>query len=321
MISRTALVLSVLSVFCAVPVSAEPEERPTVAVVPFDIATNLRAEEPELSVSLAIFTGAALSDKYEVLDRAAFEKARAAMKKTLSELQDSLELGVPLGFVLKADMLIYGRVSSFGGRLVLHMKVLYVEQKKWGKTESCVAGSIESLLEAVPLLLTRLGFPKAEAEEKPRRKPARPRVKPPAKPREKPERPPVKAPAKPRITSTWIEQLQSPDAGVRFAAAVELGHTADKKAVEPLIRIVREDLDTFVRRAAARSLGELHAVEAVPALIEVLADKEFFVASTAHSALRVITRHDFGLRDGMTRAELRKLVEAGKAWWAEKKPK
>ena len=72
----------------------------------------------------------------------------------------------------------------------------------------------------------------------------------------------------------------------------------------------------FIRELAPDWLREI-----LKPLIEVLADKEFFVSVTAQKALKVITRHDFGLRDNMTRAEVQRLVEAGKAWWAENKPK
>jgi HEAT repeat protein len=77
--------------------------------------------------------------------------------------------------------------------------------------------------------------------------------------------------------------------GVRGAIAVALGETGDETAVSPLsqllsrriaasgilnkIRRSKKDENEFVRRAAARSLGQIRSRAAVPALIAVLLDK------------------------------------------------
>ena len=113
--------------------------------------------------------------------------------------------------------------------------------------------------------------------------------------------------------------LSDPDAGVRFSAAVELGKTGFKGAVEPLAKVLEKDKDTFVRRAAARSLGELDAWNAVPALIETLGAKEYFVAITAHKAILKVTGFDSGYRDGLSRTELRRVLSKAREWWDDHK--
>ncbi len=67
---------------------------------------------------------------------------------------------------------------------------------------------------------------------------------------------------------------------VRAAAAVSLGKIADERAIESLSQTLllpdnkknRRLVDEFVRRSAARALGEIRKKEAVPTLIAVLRD-------------------------------------------------
>ncbi len=147
--------------------------------------------------------------------------------------------------------------------------------------------------------------------------PEAPKVPEPAPPEApKAPEPPVEIP--PQVKA-WIDQLASDDAGIRFAAAVELGKSGFPGAAEPLVKVLTKDKDTFVRRAAARSLGELNAWSAVPALIDTLEDKEFFVAVTAHKALTAITGQDFGFEDGLSRSQVRKVVQKAKDWWEQHK--
>lgn len=82
---------------------------------------------------------------------------------------------------------------------------------------------------------------------------------------------------------------QDKSAGVRGAAAVALGEIADEAATIPLTQILLKRVrasgllnrvrrrtvaeNEFVRRAAARSLGQIKSRAAVPALIAALTDK------------------------------------------------
>ena len=104
-----------------------------------------------------------------------------------------------------------------------------------------------------------------------------------------------------------LKQLEAPGAGDRFKAAIELGKTGNADCVGPLATTLKEDKDYFVRRAAARSLGELGFEEAVPALIEAADDEEEFVAISSKKALRAITGQQFETAAEWT------------AWWAKKK--
>jgi HEAT repeat protein len=67
---------------------------------------------------------------------------------------------------------------------------------------------------------------------------------------------------------------------VRAAAAIALGNIADERALQPLANVLllpqtkknNRVVDEFVRRSAAKSLGQIRRKEAVPALITALRD-------------------------------------------------
>jgi len=146
---------------------------------------------------------------------------------------------------------------------------------------------------------------------------------PPAQPAPAGARPEV-APSKPEVPKVeeapadvqkYVNQLDADEEGLRFAAAVELGRIGHPTAIDPLIRVLEKDKDYFVRRAAARSLGDMNAWVAVPALIDTLGDKEFFVAIAAHQAVKNITGQDFGFKENMSKNEVRKVINKARDWW------
>lgn len=153
----------------------------------------------------------------------------------------------------------------------------------------------------------------AELERRPVARTAEPEPEPVKPEPVAPKPPPVKdLPAK---VKRFIAELKDDDPGIRFSAAVELGRQGHKGAAGPLVDVLKNDKDTFVRRAAARSIGELNAWLAVPSLIETLGDKEYFVAITAHKAIGAITGQDFGFRENLSRSEMKKVVKKAKQWW------
>jgi HEAT repeat protein len=117
-----------------------------------------------------------------------------------------------------------------------------------------------------------------------------------------------------------VALLKVVDSGRRFAAAVELGKLRHPAAIAPLVEVLAGDKDLFVRRACARSLGEICWREAVPGLIEALTDPEVFVALQAGKALRTITGVSHGVVGAMS-AEARVEAQARwRAWWASLPP-
>src|SRR6202034_1371759 len=72
-----------------------------------------------------------------------------------------------------------------------------------------------------------------------------------------------------------IQALRDPNADVARDAAVELGTTKDRSAVEPLIEVISNTDDYYhnvVRAAAAESLGRLGDVRAVEPLLVLSRD-------------------------------------------------
>jgi|GEM_PF-6513186 len=90
----------------------------------------------------------------------------------------------------------------------------------------------------------------------------------------------------PEAVPPLLGMLSAESAGLRAAAAGALGQLGDPRAVEPLARLVVDDVDASVRQQAAWSLGELgpEGVGAMSELITALSDSDATVASSAASA-------------------------------------
>jgi HEAT repeat protein len=80
---------------------------------------------------------------------------------------------------------------------------------------------------------------------------------------------------------------------VRTAAAESLGHLGDERAIFPLMDAL-QDSCSFVRRAAAIALGQLHAKEAQVALLHALEDSNFYVRRAAINAIGKLGIPDLG---------------------------
>jgi hypothetical protein len=222
-----------------------------------------------------------------------------------SEVREDRQQAAILGQALSARYVVAGRAGSFGDKVTLHMRVLDVKALRWTSSVWTTGTSVEDLPTRVAVLLKETGL-LAEKRAVKRKVGARKKTAP------KPKRAPV--PAKPE---ELVKMLASPDAGTRFTAVVKLGDTDFAGAVEPLLKTLKDDKDTFVRRAAARTLSRLHAVSAVPVLIDTLADPEYFVAVSCHKALIDLTRHDFGFEENMSKKQVKALVEKARVWWRQ----
>ncbi len=75
------------------------------------------------------------------------------------------------------------------------------------------------------------------------------------------------------------------DDKMRHAAAEMLGECGDARCVGPLVALLRQGRFAYQRGVAARSLGNLAAADAVPALIEALHDAVYYTRSGAARAL------------------------------------
>lgn len=82
-----------------------------------------------------------------------------------------------------------------------------------------------------------------------------------------------------------IKDIDADNLHTRQAAAWVLGHFKDKRAVEPLCRIISDDFDWRVRAAAAEALGRIGDASARTALVDALRDKQRDVQQAAVEAL------------------------------------
>jgi len=73
-------------------------------------------------------------------------------------------------------------------------------------------------------------------------------------------------------------------------AITALGKIGDKRAVEPLINVLRIEVDYVTRTCAAWALGEIGDARAVEALTEALNDEEKDVRQAARYALKQIKK-------------------------------
>ena len=100
---------------------------------------------------------------------------------------------------------------------------------------------------------------------------------------------PVAAAAKPTVDLTnLLADLHSDDADAAREAAVGLGASTQKSAVEPLIEVIQNTNGYFhsvVRAAAAHGLGQLGDARAIEPLIEAIHDT---MAETSAEAVRAL---------------------------------
>ena len=103
-----------------------------------------------------------------------------------------------------------------------------------------------------------------------------------------------------------VPRLADDEWGVAVCAAVSLGKTMLPGVVKPLADLYGSASDWRVRGGAVVGLGRCNQKEAVPTLIEALADSEPVVARTAYEYLLTIARR-----------RLERDVGTWQAWWAE----
>ena len=110
----------------------------------------------------------------------------------------------------------------------------------------------------------------------------------------------------PAARDMQVQNLKAKDWQIRWYAASALGEEKEAGALEPLIDVMKNDDNGYVRAMAAWALGEIGDVRAVEPLIAAITDESHDVQNRAPLALKQITGQDFG-------------PDADKwaAWWKE----
>ncbi len=155
--------------------------------------------------------------------------------------------------------------------------------------------------------------PRRDDTEKP------PVVEPPVRDEPPTEPPPVVQQVDPEVARLVKDLLESPDEGVRFPAANELGRRGDETAIPALCHALANDKNFLVRRACARSLSSLKAWFACPYLVDALEDKEAYVAVTANFALKAITGQEFEIEQDQSVTERKRRAKKARKWWDDNK--
>ncbi|MBI3097326.1 MAG: HEAT repeat domain-containing protein [Planctomycetes bacterium] len=106
-----------------------------------------------------------------------------------------------------------------------------------------------------------------------------------------------------------------PDDGLRSLAVGGLGILAvpeDRPGVE---RALKEDKSPLVRSSAATGLGQMDLLEAVPALIDALADAEFPVRTAAKSAIEALVARTVEFMPNAAEDQRAAQRENVRRWW------
>lgn len=117
-----------------------------------------------------------------------------------------------------------------------------------------------------------------------------------------------------REISEWLEALRSRDDRKRLSALMELVQRECREIVPELIRISAEPESSDVRLVAVDTLGRWRCVEAVPALIGALADREETIRAVVDAALRTIVG-SAGELDGPAAEGPGDLQQRWRIWW------
>jgi HEAT repeat protein len=83
-----------------------------------------------------------------------------------------------------------------------------------------------------------------------------------------------------------LAKLKDKREAVRMAAVKALGRSADERAIEPLIEVMKQDEDAFVRTEATLALGNFKDLRAINALIAALTTADGNVTEAANQALK-----------------------------------
>ena len=118
-----------------------------------------------------------------------------------------------------------------------------------------------------------------------------------------------------------MEQLRSANVSERYVALVGLAQSRDPRATSVVLPLL-DDGDIFLRMAAARALGDLATVEAIPGLIDTLDDDEALVREAAYLSLRSVTGRDLPFdAHSPDAAERARRIKVWREWWDKERPK
>ncbi len=113
----------------------------------------------------------------------------------------------------------------------------------------------------------------------------------------------------------WIDRLEDKNNDIVFTATVKLHELKDLRAAMPLVKVLKDHKDFYARLGAATALGGIESVDAVPALIDALNDRDDLVRTAANEALVGITQTDFNFSSHLGRNERQRVQRSFRNWF------
>ncbi|MFQ5844656.1 MAG: HEAT repeat domain-containing protein [Planctomycetota bacterium] len=110
-----------------------------------------------------------------------------------------------------------------------------------------------------------------------------------------------------------VEGLESPDAMTRMGCAYVLGRIGDTRTVEPLERLLQDDVP-FVRFEAASALGAMGSRAGYAALVRGLGNNRIEFRYKCIEALQEFTHETFGFRHDASPEERAGAVRRWQDW-------
>lgn len=121
-----------------------------------DFAENGKLKSAQAGKIVANLFGAALSDKYTLLERMQINKIITEQRFSLSDLVGNKSKAKRLGKLLGADKLVVGNVSALGTTITVDARVVDVNSGSWSERAYIYCGGLGEIPKNLPTLLSKM---------------------------------------------------------------------------------------------------------------------------------------------------------------------
>lgn len=220
------------------PALAEKIQQKTILVAPPKVTQKLQDQEPEVARSMVDLLCGLLVKQYRFPSTLALTGAMEATGVSTSMCHDDLEACAKFARAAGVDLVITGKLHSFGDTIILHLRLVEIPAEGPALPKAMAMQKCERLDEIPAMLPEILKAFKLTPERQPKRPAHQPKrftdkVKQQPWPEPEPDPEPSPEPAEVDVKKL-IGNLSADDAGVRFSSAIELGRSGKPVAVEAL---------------------------------------------------------------------------------------
>lgn len=121
-----------------------------------DFAENGKLKSSQAGKIVANLFGAALSDKYILLERMQINKIITEQRFSLSDLVGNKSKAKRLGKLLGADKLVVGNVSALGNTVTVDARVVDVSSGRWSERAYIYCSGLGEIPKNLPTLLSKM---------------------------------------------------------------------------------------------------------------------------------------------------------------------